>query len=134
RPSSGMSRSVTGTVVQFAGLTKKTPTTMTNSTTPTLVMTSTAFVVALSRIPMTRTTVTKSMMATAGKLNSAPLVGSEKGSDAITSGILIALPDTNSRSLLRYLDQDEATTPQAMAYSRIKSQPMIQANSSPRVA
>src|SRR5205814_8436423 len=111
RTSSGMSRSVTGIFVQLEGLMKDKPTTMTNSTTATLVMTSTAFVVALSRMPMTRTTVTKSMMATAGRLNKAPLVGSEKGSLAITSGILMALPDTNSRSLLRYLDQDEATTP-----------------------
>ena len=129
-----MSRSVTGMVVQFAGLTKKIPTTMTNSTTATLVMTSTAFVVALSRMPITRTTVTKSMMPTAGRLNSAPLVGSEKGSEAITSGTLMALFDKSSSNLLRYLDHDDATTPQAMAYSKIRSQPMIQANSSPRVA
>src|SRR5262245_22308220 len=107
---------------------------MTNKTTPTLMTTRTALVVALSRMPITRMTVTRSMMATAGKLKSAPLVGSENGSLAIASGTLRALLETSSSSLLRYLDQDDATTPQAMAYSKIRSQPMIQANNSPSVA
>jgi hypothetical protein len=35
---------------------------------------------------------------------------------------------------LKYFDHDAATVAQLMAYSRIRSQPMIQANSSPRVA
>ncbi len=42
---------------------------MTNSTTATLMNTSRAFVRALSRMPTTSTTVTSTMMMTAGRLN-----------------------------------------------------------------
>ena len=76
--SSGKTRSVGGRPVQLAGSMKNMPTPMTNSTTPTLTPTSTALVVALSRMPMTRMTVTARVMSRAGRFNHAP--GVENGS------------------------------------------------------
>ncbi len=108
----------------------QTPTPITNRTTPTFVMTSTALVVALSRMPMTRMTVEAAMMSTAGKLNQAPSL--ENGSEARKSGTWGMC--TAFRKTLKYFVQSAARTPQLMAYSRIRSQPMIQANSSPSVA
>src|SRR5438105_3690407 len=106
------------------------PTAMTNRTTPTLIATSKAFVVTLSRMPSTRTMVTAAITRTAGKLSQAP---------SIVNGSLDSCGGTcqrkkTSRNSLKYLVQSAATTPQLMAYSRIKSQPMIQAKNSPRVA
>src|SRR5206468_4098464 len=117
-------------VVQFAGLIYQTPTAITKRTTPTLVATRMALVVALSRIPITKTMVLRAMMITAGKLNNAPFV--VNGSEESHSGI--RQWKSTSRKTLRYLVQSAARTPQLIAYSRTKSQPMIQAKSSPKVA
>src|SRR5207247_2554067 len=83
--SSLYTRSDGGMPVQLAGLMKKMPTPITNSTTPTLTPTSTALVVALSRMPMTRITVTIKVMSRAGRFSQAPLV--EKGSLHRNGGI-----------------------------------------------
>src|SRR5262249_1003365 len=103
---------------------------MTKRTTPTLTATRMALVVALSRMPMTRMAVTASVMRSAGRFNQAS--GVENGSADRYSGM--RTPATMVSSSLRYFDQEEATQAQAMAYSRTRSQPMIQANNSPRVA
>src|SRR5438132_14302631 len=110
--------------VQLLVFTKAMPTMMTNNTTPTLTITRTALVVALSRMPMTRITVTTSVMSMAGRFKYE--VGSLKGSEHKYDGISGMCKTT--RSLLRYCDQPAATTAQAIAYSRMRSQPMIQAN------
>src|SRR5206468_10849929 len=57
---------------QFSGCMYQTPTAITKRTTPTLVATRIALVVALSRMPITKTMVDSAMMTTAGKLNQAP--------------------------------------------------------------
>src|SRR5947209_1851187 len=103
----------------------QTPTTITNTTTPTLVMTSTALVVALSRIPMTKTPVAKAMMMTAGRLNQAPST-EENVSAERNSGT--RQWNNTSRKTLKYLVQSDASTAQLIAYSRTRSQPMIQAS------
>ena len=64
-----MCRSVTAMPVQLWGSTKCQPTKMTNSTTHTLMATSSVFVQAVSRMPRTRTTVTASKISTAGKFS-----------------------------------------------------------------
>src|SRR5262249_41123567 len=117
--------------VQKVDRTQKKPTAITNSTTPTLMPTRMAFMVALSRMPMTRITVQTRMMTTAGKLKKASCV---KGSLHHCDGTWAPLPNRAIRNSLKYFDHDDATQPQAMAYSRMRSQPMIQANISPRVA
>src|SRR6516225_1017940 len=106
------------------------PSATTNNTTPTLRSTSTVFDAALSRMPITSTPVTRSRIATAGKLNQAPVL--EKGS-------LLRYQGTSQLrqilvSLLKYSDHADATVAQLIAYSRMRSQPMIQASNSPRVA
>ncbi len=73
-------------LVQLAGLMKNTPTQMTKRTTPTLTATSTALEVALSRMPMTSTTVTATVMSRAGRFNHAPAF--ENGSLQRYSGTL----------------------------------------------
>src|SRR5688500_17543304 len=98
---------------------------MTNSTTPSLTTTNSVLVKALSRMPMISTTPTSSKMSTAGRLNHAP--GVVKGSDDRYAGI--SQWNSTSSNSLRYLVQSAATTPQLIAYSSTRSQPMIQANS-----
>src|SRR5215510_4839985 len=102
----------------------------TNTTTPVLMSTSTVFDAALSRMPMTRTVVTTSRITTAGKLNQAPVM--VKGSLERYQGT--SQPKQTSVNLLKYSDHAEATVAQLIAYSRMRSQPMIQAKTSPRVA
>src|ERR1700687_6045582 len=87
---------------------------------------------ALSRMPITRTIVTKSRITTAGRLIQAP--ASEKGSLDRYQGTCHWAPNSTSSSLLKYSDHADATVAQLMAYSRIRSHPMIQAKISPRVA
>src|SRR5215472_4728887 len=95
--------------VQLDGLMYQTPTTITNRTTPTLVMTRMAFVVALSRMPMTRTTVASAMMMTAGRLNQAPST-EENVSEERYSGTRVR--NITSRKTLKYLVQSDARTAQ----------------------
>src|SRR5262249_11525949 len=128
--SSGVSLSVDGMLVQLAVLMNCDPTPITKRTTKTLTPTRTALVVALSRIPMTRMIVTKMVMAAAGRLNQV-MPCEVNGSEQRNAGTLH--PKKTSRNLLKYFDQEAATQAQAMAYSRIKSQPMIQASNSPNV-
>ena len=67
-------------------------------------------------------------MNTAGTLNEPP----SPGGLAIASGSLS--PKTESSRLLKYCPQPTAIAATETAYSRIRSQPMIQASSSPIVA
>ena len=67
-------------------------------------------------------------MATAGRLNTPP----SSGDVAIASGS--AKPNVLSRNSLRLPPQPTATAATETPYSRIRSQPMIQATSSPSVA
>src|ERR1051326_7131770 len=103
---------------------------MTKRTTPSFSNTRAVFDAALSRMPITRTVVHKNRMTTAGRLNQAPVL--ENGSLHRNEGT--SRPNQTSRNLLKYFDHDAATVAALIAYSRIKSQPMIQANSSPSVA
>src|SRR5579883_557262 len=105
------------------------PARMTNKTTPSLTPTKMELVVALSRMPRTRITVTTSVMNSDGKLNQPPAW--ENGSLQSWAGSCV-LKRVFSNSL-RYFDHDEATQEQAIAYSRTRFQPMIQANNSPSV-
>ena len=89
------------------------------------------FDVALSRMPMTRTTVQISKITTAGRFIQ-PGFSEAKGSLLRTSGN--RQPMMSSVNLLKYFDHDDATVAALIAYSRIKSQPMIQASNSPSVA
>src|SRR5262249_58767963 len=117
--------------VQLAGLMYQTPTAITNTTTPTLVITSKALVVALSRMPITRTHVAGAMRVTAGRLNQAPSTEENVSADRYSG---TRQRKKTSRKTLKYLVQSDASTAQLIAYSRIRSQPMIQASSSPNVA
>src|SRR5437016_1239326 len=103
---------------------------MTKTTTPSFTTTMTRLDMALSRMPMTNTKVQAARINMAGRLQMAP--GVENGSFDKASGTLY-IPSTSS-SLLRYSDHEAATVAALMAYSRIKSQPMIQAMISPKVA
>src|SRR5580658_9644381 len=116
--------------VQLVGFTYHQPTTITKRTTPTLVATRTAFVAALSRMPITNTQVVSAMITTAGRLNQPE--GSENGVVESLSGMCHR--NSTSSQTLKYLVQSAASTPQLMAYSRTRSQPMIQASNSPSVA
>ena len=83
---------------------------------------------ALSRMPTQSTAVTASTMNTAGRLNEPPSPGglaSESGSWK---------PNSESMRSLKYWPQPTATAATDTAYSRIRSQPMIQATNSPSVA
>src|SRR2546421_158287 len=113
-----------GTPVQLFGLTYQMPTAMTNRTTPTLMITRTALVVALSRMPMTSTAVARAMMMTAGRLNQAPST-EEKVSLDRNSGTIHRGPKKTLRKTLKYLVQSDASTAQLMAYSRTRAQPVL---------
>ena len=67
-------------------------------------------------------------MKTAGRLTVPP----SPGGPAIDSGS--EMPKIVSRALLRYSPQPTATAATETPYSRIRSQPMIHATSSPIVA
>ena len=67
-------------------------------------------------------------MNTAGRLNEPP----SPGGLAIASGS--EKPNSASSRLLKYWPQPTAIAATETAYSRIRSQPMIQASSSPIVA
>src|SRR6516164_5608792 len=123
RPSGGISN-------QFCDSTYPTPNTITKTTTPSFRSTKAVFDAALSRMPMTRIPVHKPRISTAGKFNHAP--GVENGSFD-NSGGTGGRCSTLSRAL-KYLVHEAATVAALIAYSRIRSQPMIQAKISPSVA
>src|SRR3954454_9825098 len=103
---------------------KNSPATITSSTTAILMVT----MIALTReeilMPSTSTAVTSKTISIAGMLNVASSPAIEEGRWA---------PMLSSRDVA-YPDQPTATTAAASASSRIRSQPMIQAGSSPIVA
>ncbi len=84
---------------------------------------------ALSRTPTISSHVIDITTATATRLTTPP--GSE-GETEIESGIL--KPNVMSRNSLRFAPQPTATAATETPYSRIRSQPMIHATSSPSVA
>src|SRR3954466_962928 len=105
-----------------------TATTTKNASTASLTKTIIVLKRALSRMPTQSTAVIASTMKTAGRLNEPPSPGgaaSESGS---------VNPNSESARSLKYWPQPTATAATDTAYSRIRSQPMIQAASSPRVA
>ena len=86
------------------------------------------FTFAVSRTPRESRNITATTMKTAGRLNTPP----SEGDVAIESGS--AKPNALSRNSLRLPPQPTATAATETPYSRIRSQPMIQAASSPSVA
>ena len=95
----------------------------------TFTSTITALARALSRTPTISSAVTASTRKTAGRLNAPPSV---PGGLASASGSEI--PNSVSSSSLKYWPQPTATAATETPYSRIRSQPMIHASSSPIVA
>ena len=101
--------------------------------------------IALSLTPITSTQVTSATMATAGRLT---MIGCPNrwGAPAAISGVFspvrrsvtsqpgMVKPNACFRMSLKYPDQEIATAILPTAYSMIRSQPMIQAIISPRVA
>src|ERR1041385_1254050 len=117
---------------------------MTMATMTSLIATMAALNVALSRMPFTRTTVRMNVMRTAGRskyepvetmpvvLQSPPrLMHKLNGAVETAGGTLKPNSGVNS---WKCADQPCATVAEPTAYSRTRSQPMIQANSSPSVA
>jgi hypothetical protein len=79
-------------------------------------------------IPITSSADTSSTMTAAGRLKRP---GPAPGGAASAAGIV--MPRSRAK-LTKYPDQPTATVETLSAYSRIRSQPMIQAKSSPTVA
>src|SRR3954447_1349750 len=103
-------------------------TTMKNVSTTSLTPTMTRLAPALSRVPRTSRTVIASTMNTAGRLNTPP----SEGDMLIASGSFT--PNAASRKALTLPPQPTATAATDTPYSRIRSQPMIQATSPPLAA
>jgi hypothetical protein len=103
-------------------------TTMKNSSTVSLTTTITRFTRALSVTPRTSRSVMARTTTTAGRLKMPP----SSGEVAIASGR--AKPNAASRNAFRFPPQPTAIAATDTPYSRIRSQPMIQATISPRVA
>src|SRR5690242_15845053 len=101
---------------------------MKNVSTTSLSPTMTRLAPALSRTPRTSSSVIASTMNTAGRLKTPP----SDGDLLIASGML--QPNAESRNALTLPPQPTATPATDTPYSRIRSQPMIQATSSPMVA
>ncbi len=94
----------------------------------TLITTRTAFSVALSRVPSSKSPVTTAMMNTAGRLISPP---STCGPTLSAVGRSIPSPVRNPTA---YPDHPTATADTTSEYSRIRLHPTIQATSSPSTA
>src|SRR4051812_4719141 len=101
---------------------------MKNVSTSSLTTTMTKLAPALSRTPRTSRTVIAATMKTAGRLNTPP----SEGDVEIDWGSVT--PNAASRKALTLPPQPTATAATDTPYSRIRSQPMIQATSSPIVA
>ena len=93
-----------------------------------LTTTMTMFARAVSRTPRTSRNITATTIATAGRLRMPP------SSRAVEIDSGSAKPNAFSRNSLRLPPQPTATAATETPYSRIRSQPMIQATSSPSVA
>ena len=93
-----------------------------------MVITMTVLVRALSLIPAIRSAATPATSTTAGTFTLPP----SPGGSAIEAGSV--MPKSESSSSFRYAPQPTATAATETPYSRIRSQPMIQATSSPIVA
>src|SRR6267378_2519875 len=122
---------------QLAELTACAANAMNNSTTATLMNTITLLKLADSLIPTTSSVVTSPMMITAGRLKTA--------ATCVPSGQVTIVPRAaerahgtsmckSCRNDTTYPDQPIATVTAPSAYSSTRSQPMIQAMSSPSVA
>src|SRR5690554_2729104 len=115
--------------VQFSGLIWNMPTA--RKTTIVMILTNTmaALIRMLSRIPMINNPISTRMMPMAGKFTN-------PGSGA--KGPLVSVAGKPRpiavNALLKYPDHPFATAATATPYSRIRSQPMIQASSSPNAA
>jgi hypothetical protein len=103
-------------------------TTMNRTSTASLTNTMTVLVLAVSRAPFISRAVTATTMRTAGRLKVPPCSGEVDRASGMRT------PKAVSRNSLRLPPQPTATAATAMPYSRIRSQPMIQATTSPRVA
>ncbi len=129
--------------------TYRNPTITKTTRTPVLTMTMKLLNPADSRIPSTRIVVMARTMNTAGRLTIAPVAcqpatlhpatacatcvaeQNRNGGPASTSG---TWTPRRSRKLTNVADQPTPTVAAPMAYSRIRSHPMIQATNSPSVA
>jgi hypothetical protein len=122
---------------QFAVATYPTPAMRNTRTTATLMATIMLLKRADSRIPRISSAEMTMTMPNAGRLNQAltslPSGRLTRVPGAAVSSAGIAIPILPSR-LLKYPDQPTATVEDTIAYSRIRSQPMIQAMNSPSVA
>src|ERR1700753_3947724 len=119
---------------QLAVLMYITPAAMTIRTTATLRMTITELTRADSWMPITSSAVTRTVMMTAGRLNTAVTGAPSVTMTAVPGAALKAAGNWMAqcfRQLTRYPDQPTATVEAPRAYSRIRSQPMIQATNSP---
>ena len=122
---------------QLSGLTAWAASAMKSRTTATLITTMTLLTVADSLMPITSRVVTRAMMTTAGRLNHAVTV--EPSANVTTlpraawrwAGMRIPKSPRNETT---YPDHPIATVTAPRAYSRMRSQPMIQARNSPSVA
>ena len=104
------------------------PSAMNSASTTSLIATMIVFARAVSRTPIISTAVTASTRKAAGTFTVPP----SPGGLAIDSGS--ERPNSESSSSLKYWPQPTATAAIETPYSRIRSQPMIQAASSPSVA
>ena len=104
------------------------PSAMNSASTTSLIATMIVFARAVSRTPIISTAVTASTRNAAGRFTTPP----SPGGLAIDSGS--ERPNSESSSSLKYWPQPTATAAIETPYSRIRSQPMIQAASSPSVA
>ena len=118
---------------QLDGLTNHTAVRMKKRITPTFTITIPRLTRALSLMPMTSSQVSSPTTRMAGRLTSPG--GSDHGDATSIRGM--AIPNgrtTLSRRLTRYADQPIETRLAPTMYSRMRSQPITQATSSPRVA
>ena len=104
------------------------PTAMKKISTASFTNTITVLTRAVSLAPLASRAVTASTIATAGRLKVPP------NSGEVARAWWISTPKAVSRKLLRLAPQPTATAATEMPYSSTRSQPMIQATTSPRVA
>ena len=101
---------------------------MKSASATTLKITMIVLVRALCLTPASSTPVTASTMNIAGRLTTPP---SSRGAEIAAGNVT---PKTRSRNVLKYPPQPTATAATVTEYSSSRSQPMIQATSSPIVA
>src|SRR5665213_495045 len=125
-------------VTQFAALKAGTVQTMNSAITTSLTATMKLLKRAASRVPATSSNVMSTMIAAAGRFRTAPvddqtccLASYANGDDTNRAG---SFSPKSAARLTKYPDQPIATVTAPTAYSRIRSQPIIQATNSPSVA